>query len=53
MTVNERIYEAGLLPEFDRAVRDRNTDKVISILKAVELTDLSISPILEQLGLSR
>lgn len=38
MTVNERLYVAGLLDEFEEAVSDKNTEKSIRILKKVELT---------------
>lgn len=51
MTVNERLYQSGLLDEFDRAVSEKNTDAAISILKEVELTDENIKPILEKRGL--
>ena len=51
MTVNERLYVAGLLDEFEKAVSDKNTEKVIRILKKVELTDDNIKPILEKWGL--
>jgi len=51
MTVNERLYVAGLLDEFEEAVNDKNTEKAIRILKKVELTDDNIKPILEKWGL--
>lgn len=51
MTVNERLYVSGLIDEFDKAVGEKNIDEAIRILKKVELTDDSIKPILEQLGL--
>ncbi len=51
MTVNERLYVSGLMEEFDKAVAEKNVDKVISILKKVDLSDLSIYPILERLNL--
>lgn len=51
MTVNERLYVSGLMNEFDKAVEEKDTEKVICILKKVELTDLSITPILKELGL--
>ena len=53
MTVNERLYVSGLMDKFDEAVKEKNVDSVISILKEVELNDLSIKPILEHLGLIR
>lgn len=52
MTVNERLYVSGLMNKFDKAVKEKNVDKVISILHEVELTDEKlINPILKQLGL--
>lgn len=51
MTVNERLYVAGLLDEFEEAISDKNTEKAIRILKKVELTDDNIKPILEKWGL--
>lgn len=53
MTVNERLYVSGLSEDFDRAVLEKNTDKIKSLLEKVEITDDSqIIPILEQLGLT-
>ena len=51
MTVNERLYVSGLMDEFDDAVDKKNTEKVRTILKKVELTEDSIKPILENLKL--
>ena len=51
MTVNERLYVSGLMDEFDKAVEDRDVDRIRGILSNVELTEESIKPILEQLGL--
>ena len=51
MTVNERLYVSGLIDEFDEAVEKKNTDKVRAILKKVGLTEDSIKPILDNLGL--
>jgi hypothetical protein len=51
MTVNERLYASGLLDAFEKAVREKNTDEAIRILKEVELTDVNIKPILEKWGL--
>ena len=51
LTVNERLYVSGLMEKFDKAVNEKNVDAIVSILKNVELTDLSIDPILKQLGL--
>lgn len=51
MTVNERLYVSGLMDEFDKAVEERDKERVRSILSNVELTEESIRPILEKLGL--
>jgi molecular chaperone GrpE (heat shock protein) len=51
MTVNERLYVSGLMDEFDEAVEKKGTEKVRAILEKVELTEESITPILEELGL--
>jgi molecular chaperone GrpE (heat shock protein) len=51
MTVNERLYVSGLMDAFDRAVEERDIERVRSILSNVELTEESIRPILEKLGL--
>ncbi len=51
MTVNERLYVSGLMDEFDEAVEKKDTEKVRAILKKVDLTEESIKPILEELGL--
>lgn len=51
MTVNERLYITGLMDEFDEAVKEQDVKRVRAILTKVELTEESIRPILEQLGL--
>lgn len=52
MTVNERLYISGLMEEFDLAVKKGNIEKVIHILKQVEITEeSSLRPILKELGL--
>jgi len=51
MTVNERLYVSGLMDEFDKAVRAKSTAEVVRILKEVGLSDDSIKPVLERLGL--
>ena len=38
MTVNERLNEAGLLSEFDQAVRLRDREWMLDILKKVGMT---------------
>lgn len=37
MTVNERLYTAGLLEVFDRAARSRDRAQMIEILSKVEV----------------
>ena len=39
MTVNERLFAAGLLDEFDAAIRDSNRSGMIELLGRVELGD--------------
>jgi hypothetical protein len=51
MTVNERLYVSGLMPEFDKAVERKDADGVRRILERVELTEENIEPIMEQLQL--
>ena len=52
MTVNERLYVSGLMGEFDKAVKNKNTESIVSILKEVELTEESITDILLSLRLT-
>jgi molecular chaperone GrpE (heat shock protein) len=51
MTVNERLWASGLMDEFERAVREKNTDAAVRILTEVELTEENIKPILVKWGL--
>ena len=51
MTVNERLYVSGFMDEYDKAVIEEDVDKIREILQKVELNEISIKPILEQLGL--
>lgn len=39
MTVNERLYSAGLIGEWDAAARARNRERMIAILSQVDLAD--------------
>lgn len=39
MTVNERLFVAGLLELFDRAALARDRDRMIGLLKQVESVD--------------
>ena len=38
MTVNERLFEAGLMAEYQAAARARNRDLMISVLTRVALS---------------
>jgi hypothetical protein len=51
MTVNERLYVSGLMEKFDNAVKGKDINEIISILKSVDLTNEAIDPVLKQLGL--
>ena len=52
MTINERLYVSGFMDEVDNAVKENKIEKVIDILKKVEITEESaINPILKELGL--
>jgi hypothetical protein len=46
MTTNERLFAAGLLDGFDRAVADRDGAQVRQILRAVFVDEPSIELIL-------
>jgi hypothetical protein len=48
MTVNERLFVAGLLDDFEHAVRDGDAVALGRILHAVELSDDDISGILKR-----
>ena len=37
LTVNERLFETGLIDEWDAAVRDRDRDKMLEIMRKVEV----------------
>ncbi|GAA4454294.1 hypothetical protein [Rurimicrobium arvi] len=53
MTVNERLYISGFIDEFDQATKQHDIQRVIKILKEVEITDKNeVSAILNKLGLS-
>ena len=51
MTVNERLYISGLMNEFDKAVKEKDIEKVKSILKEVDITDAeSVNAIIKASG---
>ena len=51
MTVNERLYVSGYFDQYEQAVKKKDVEKLIHILKEVELTEGNIIPVLESLGL--
>ena len=51
ITINERLFVAKKIDEFDKAINEKDKIKVISILQNIELTKSSIYPILVSLGL--
>lgn len=48
MSTNERLFEAGLMQEFDKAVRQLDEDKVREILKSVFVDEPSIDVIIRE-----
>lgn len=50
-TVNERLYLSGLTYDFDKAVKNKEIDKIICILKEIELSDQNINQILKYYNL--
>ena len=49
MTTNERLFEVGLLDEYDTAIAGRDTEKVRTILESIYVDELSIARILSQI----
>lgn len=47
MTVNERLYHSGNLKAFDLAVKKKDKDQIILIMKKIELDKESIDTILK------
>ena len=41
MTVNERLFAAGLLEDFEAAGRSRDRERMLELLGAVDLADQS------------
>ncbi len=39
MTVNERLYVTKLLDSFDLAVKERSREKLLSILKLIDINE--------------
>ena len=50
MTVNERLYVSDLDDKFYKAVKKKDRETVILILKEIDLTDGNINTILKKYG---
>ncbi len=48
MTVNERLAVSGLYKEFERALKSKNKNRLVEILKEVSLSDVNINEILKK-----
>jgi len=42
MTLNERLFEAGLMNRFDRAAKDRDGEEMVRILLQVSLSEKTL-----------
>ena len=51
MTVNERLYVSGLMDDFDKAIEEKNLEKAMEILSAIEIGDENVKVILVKYGL--
>ena len=51
MTVNERLYVAGLMNEFETCLKQKDFEGINSVLKKVELNEDSIIEIINSLAL--
>jgi len=49
MTVNERLYDCGLMDDFDYCLKQKDIEGIKSILKKVELNENSILDIIDSL----
>ena len=49
MTVNERLFAAELLGEFDAAVRGRDRGRMVEILKRVQIPEAEAESTVERL----
>jgi hypothetical protein len=52
MTVNERLYISGLMEQFDKALVEKDRERLITILKEVELNQENINAILRSKNLN-
>ena len=47
MTVNERLYVAGMLTDYDKAVERKDVEAISEILRKVYLNEENIKAIIE------
>ncbi len=48
MTVNERLFHAGLLDDFDKSIEEQDKTKLVLILEKVFLSRENIEAIIEK-----
>lgn len=53
MTVNERLFEKGLINDFDNAILNKNKERIESILREIEVDEYSISLTLLRFGIKK
>ena len=53
MTVNERLYVSGLMPDFDFYLKQKDVEGIKRILRKIELHESSIIEIINSLGFSK
>lgn len=51
MTLNERLYHSGKMDAFDKALEEKDSCKILQILKEVEVSEESTLFIFKELGL--
>lgn len=51
MTVNERLFVSGLMDDFDRAVKEKNTKRAAEILQSLDIGQSNIEAVLVAVGL--
>lgn len=53
MTVNERLYHSGNIIAFDLAIKKKDINQIILIMKEIELGEESIKSILKHYNLNQ
>lgn len=48
MTVNERLFHAGLLDDFDKSIEEQDKTKLVLVLEKVFLSQENIEAIIEK-----